>query len=63
MSENKDHFIDISNMTSVEFAEYMHKLDMENRCPCVGCEKCQIRMQRHECKEYQRWAKRHIVRG
>ena len=61
--EQDKHFIDISNMTSEEFAEYMHQLDMENRCPCVGCEKCQVRMQRHECEAYQKWAKRHIVRG
>ena len=55
--------IDISNLSAEEFVEYMRELDKKNTCPCVGCVKCQIRMQRHECKAYQEWAHRHIVNG
>lgn len=58
-----DHTIDISNMSSEEFVEYMHELDKKNTCPCVGCDKCQVRMQRHECQAFKDWAFRHIVKG
>lgn len=55
--------IDISNLSAEEFVEYMRELDRKTTCPCVGCTKCQIRMQRHECQAYQEWAHRHIVNG
>lgn len=55
--------IDISNISSEEFVEVMRELDRKSTCPCVGCEKCQVRMQRHECKDYQAWVKRHVTNG
>lgn len=54
-------FIDVSNMTSEEFVEHMRELDKQSQCPCVGCEKCQVRMQRHECNDYQKWVKRYGI--
>lgn len=54
-------FIDISNISTEEFVEHMRELDRKSKCPCVGCEKCQIRMQRHECKEYQDWVRRYVT--
>jgi hypothetical protein len=55
--------IDISNISSEEFVEAMRELDKKSTCPCVGCEKCQVRMQRHECKAYQEWVHKHVVNG
>ena len=54
-------FIDVSNMTSEEFVEHMRELDRQSRCPCVGCEKCQVRMQRNECDAYQKWVRRYVI--
>lgn len=56
-----DGTIDISNIETDEFVEHMRALDKSSSCPCVGCEKCQMRMQRHECKEYQDWVHRYVV--
>lgn len=55
--------IDISSCSTEEFIEHMRELDKKSTCPCVRlrCEKCQIRMQRHECEEYQEWVRRFVV--
>lgn len=58
-----DDVIDITDMTNEEFVEHMRELDRQSRCPCVGCEKCAVRMQRHECQDYQHWVRRYVVNG
>lgn len=55
--------IDISNISAEEFVEAMRELDRKTTCPCVGCEKCQVRMQRHECEAYKEWAKVGILKS
>lgn len=52
--------IDVSNIEDSEFVEHMRALDKESKCPCVGCEKCAVRMQRHICEDYQRWVDRYV---
>ena len=63
MEVKEEKIIDVSNLTSEEFVQAMHDLDEQNTCPCVRCEKCQVRMQRHECDAFKKWAFRHIVKG
>ena len=58
-----DDVIDITDMTNEEFVEHMRELDRQSRCPCVGCEKCAVRMQRHECQDYQKWVHRYVING
>lgn len=63
MSRQDDNVIDVTNMTEDQFVAHMRELDKQSRCPCIGCEKCQVRMQRHECDAYQRWVRRYVVNG
>lgn len=49
--------IDISNVD--DFVETMHELDQQTGCPCIGCGKCQIKMQRHQCDAYLKWVGRY----
>ena len=62
MSKDSD-VIDVTDLTNEEFVEHMRELDRQSRCPCVGCEKCAVRMQRHECQDYQRWVHRYVING
>lgn len=62
MSKDND-VIDVTDLTNEEFVEHMRELDRQSRCPCVGCEKCAVRMQRHECEDYQRWVRRYVING
>jgi len=63
MPSKDDDVIDVSDLTNEEFVEHMRELDRQSRCPCVGCEKCAVRMQRHECQDYQRWVHRYVING
>lgn len=50
-----DKTIDVSNISAEEFVEAMRELDRKTTCPCIGCMKCQVRSQKHECADYQSW--------
>lgn len=53
--------IDISNCSTEEFVEHMRELDRKSTCPCIGCENCAVRMQRHQCDAYKEWVKRYVL--